>query len=183
MSIFRTYRARKGQGFTRIELLIVVAIIGVIASILIPNLLDSLQKAKQKRTMVDMRDLGSAWFSWLTDQVGAAAAGQGTFNIDDLATTLTHTDLQSSLYINANMFYIRSVPRRDGWGTTYEYRYSGQPLSDKVMGIRSFGRDGTEGPGGNPYDIGPFVATEYDQDIVWADGMFIAYPAGSKAAN
>ena len=185
LSLIKYSRQARSRGFTLIELLIVVAIIGVIAAILIPNLLDSLQKAKQKRTMADMRDLGSAWFSWVTDQVGAAAAGanQGAFNFEDLMTVMSADDLLSTLYVDENMFYTRSVPENDGWGWTYEYRYSGQPLSEKVMGIRSLGRDGGIGPGATPYDIGPFVTTDYDQDIVWADGLFIRYPLGSKASE
>lgn len=183
MTFSHLRRRQRGQGFTLIELLIVVAIIGVIAAILIPNLLDALQKSKQKRTMADMRDLGSAWFSWLTDQVGAAAAGsaQYTYNFEGLATVLTSDDLQQRLYVDENMFYIRSVPSRDGWARLYDFRWSGQVLSDQIMGIRSRGRDGVEGPATNPYQVGPFIATDYDQDIVWADGLFVTYPAGASA--
>jgi len=47
-------------GFTLIELLIVVAIIGLISAIAIPNLMNAVDKGKQKRTMADMRTIGSA---------------------------------------------------------------------------------------------------------------------------
>ena len=56
-------KRNRQRGFTLIELLIVVAIIGIIAAILIPNLLDALQKAKQKRTVSDIRNTGTAWMS------------------------------------------------------------------------------------------------------------------------
>ena len=46
---------RKDKGFTLIELLIVVAIIGIIAAIAIPNLLNAIDRGKQKRTMADLR--------------------------------------------------------------------------------------------------------------------------------
>ena len=51
---------RREKGFTLIELLIVVAIIGIIAAIAIPNLLNAIDRSKQKRTMADMRSVGTA---------------------------------------------------------------------------------------------------------------------------
>src|SRR5947209_13766834 len=72
------------RGFTLIELLIVVATIGIIAALLIPNFLDALQKAKQKRTVADARNVGTAEMSWLTDQISAAAAGAAASTTVDL---------------------------------------------------------------------------------------------------
>ena len=58
---------KKASGFTLIELLIVVAIIGIIAAIAIPNLLNAIDRGKQKRSMSDMRSLGTAIESYAVD--------------------------------------------------------------------------------------------------------------------
>jgi prepilin-type N-terminal cleavage/methylation domain-containing protein len=161
------------QGFTLIELIIVVAIIG--------NLLDSMQKAKQRATLAEMRSVGLAWFSWLTDEVSAAAAGSTqTFDFATLDESLTSSELLDLLFQSSSMFYIRDVPTRDGWGHPIEYSWSGNVLSAHVMGIRSMGRDGLPGPSGDPYTMGPFTTTAYDEDIVWLDGFFVRYPTGAK---
>lgn len=163
---------RRAKGFTLIELLIVIAIVGIIAAILIPNLLDSLQKSRQKRTMTNMREIGNGLAQYWSDSNGAAAAGAVTIDISDWTGTATLSEIDDVLVPD----YMPSFPPEDGWGVFFDLRIqlSSPPRSGYAM-ARSPGRGGAFDS--TTYVSGSFLPTLYDQDIVWADGSFVRGPA------
>jgi hypothetical protein len=146
---------------------------------------------KQKQTITDIRNLGTALFSWLTDQVAGAEAEQEaesgtaseppprgaveetrkkTFDIQN-NPLVSREDLEDYLVPN----YIEKIPETDAWGNPYEVRLNTDNLMAKtVMSIRSPGRKGYYS--GDVYKIEGFNPAELDQDIVWADGFFIRWP-------
>lgn len=172
-------RTRNRQrGFSLIELLVVVAIIGLLASVVIPNLLDAMHRAKQRRTMADLRGLGTAWMSWLTDQTGAAAAGSG--KVYDVAgySEVEFPTLAGYLRPTDTFFYAQEVPQFDAWG--HPYRFAMGAINGLVIDrllICSRGRDDALDTCAEPLiPVGPFHSTDYAQDIVWADGYFVRWP-------
>lgn len=171
----------RSRGFTLIKLLIVVAIIGIIAALLLPNFLESLQKAKQKRSMGQIKIVGLAMMAWLTDQAGgAAAAGASTVAKIDLSDipSVTHGELTDVLV----PAYIQEVPETDAWYEPYDFHLSVEdPYGQNVLAARSLGRDriaeGTE------YEVGAFEPTDYDRDLVWVDGGFARWPQKSASSG
>jgi type II secretion system protein G len=152
------------KGFTLIELLIVVAIIGIIAAIAIPNLLIALQKGKQKSSMGDLKSIGSAIESYITDWSFAPQNAVGP--ISSLAVAWFQP------------FYIKILPQTDGWGTVFGY--DRQTLAAGVGGdlytVRCYGRDKapTAPPAIPLYDVTSLAG--FNNDIYFSNGIYTVGP-------
>jgi general secretion pathway protein G len=140
------------KGFTLIELLIVVAIIGIIAAIAIPNLLNAIDRGKQKRTMADMRSIGTAVESYAVDN-----------NVYPVATT------QTVLAGVVAPIYIKTMPTQDGWAHNFQVACATNEYT-----IYSQGKDGS----GSTCTAA--TTTTFNDEICFINGQFQRYPAGSQ---
>jgi general secretion pathway protein G len=164
-------KRRVGNGFSVLELLIAVGIIGIIAAIAMSNYYTALHKSKQKRTMADIRGIAVAWESRAMDAKQYNAAGTA-FTMP--SAILTHADMRTLL----SPTYMGHVPQFDGWGNALEYALDqsvGSGRSAAEYAIRSGARDGQYQ---TTYDSG--ATTSFDCDIVYSNGSFIIWPEGAQ---
>jgi type IV pilus assembly protein PilA len=171
-------KKRNNKGFTLIELLIVVAIIGIIVAIAIPNLLNAIQRAKQKRTMGDMRSAGTAAEAYAVDfNHYPAAAGYTAPSGLKIPPTTTFGDPGAKApFLNGQVVptYIRVLPLTDGWNSWFLYDSTDTTGTHQNYVVYSNGKNGTS-------DTIPWgETTNFNEDIIFIDGQFVQYPAGAQ---
>jgi general secretion pathway protein G len=147
---------RRNKGFTLIELLIVVAIIGIIAAIAIPNLLNAINRGRQKRSMSDLRTLGTATEAYAVDHSFYPTLADS--NVDAFAVHLETT-------------YVKRAPKVDGWREAF-----GVDSYSRAYTFRSLGLNKTAEAAFDAYTEAQ--TTDFDCDIVYTAGTFLWYPEG-----
>ena len=136
--------SKKMGGFTLLEVMVVLVIIGLLVAIVAPNVLDNQDKAMVQKAKADLASLEQALEMYRLDNFTYPSTEQG---LQALTSKPVSAPQPRNYRENA---YIRRLPA-DPWGNAYQYRFPGEK---SYMDIFSFGADGrSEGDGLNA-DIG-----------------------------
>jgi prepilin-type N-terminal cleavage/methylation domain-containing protein len=144
------------KGFSLVELLVVVAIIGILVAIAVPNLLDAIDRSKQRATVAEMRLWAISLQEYYAQLSHYPPPGGAPFQVNQAFQDLLVP------------FTINTLDLEDGW----KFRYWYESDLDASYTVRSCGKDGICGLG-----VTPTTWFNYKLDIVIADGIFVNAPS------
>ncbi len=132
----------KGRGFTLIELMVVIVILGILATIVVPKFLDRAEQARVTAARVQTKNFEQALGLFKLDNGFFPSTEQGF-------SALVEMPVVGELPANWKQ-YLKDIPA-DPWGRGYIYLCPG--IYNEDYDIISFGRDGAEGGEGDDADI------------------------------
>ena len=138
----RTRITDRGFGFTLIEVLVVVMILGILAALIVPRVLDRPDEAKRVAARADIGSIVQALKMYRLDNGAYPTTDQGLQALVQRPTT--------NPVPNNWKPYLDRVPR-DPWGTDYQFL---APGTHGEIDVFSLGADRARGGAGNDADIG-----------------------------
>jgi general secretion pathway protein G len=134
-------RLRGQRGFTLIEILVVITIIGMIVGLVGPRVLNYLTESKAKAAKIQIESFSSALDLFFLDAGRYPTSAEG---LGALVRRPGAVPLWNGPYLKG------AIVPNDPWGNAYAYRSPGQHGTYDII---SFGADGNEGGTGSAADI------------------------------
>ncbi|MEN1727181.1 MAG: type II secretion system major pseudopilin GspG [Pseudomonadota bacterium] len=128
---------RSSQGFSLIELLVVLVILGMIAGLVVPNIMSRSEDAKARAAKAEVQRLSMAVDEFYLD------AGRPPQSLRELVERPGNVGNWNGPYVNESNL-------NDPWENAYNYRFPGQHRS---YDIYSHGADGSPGGEGSAADV------------------------------
>lgn len=144
MNNVKKTKAHRMQGFTLIEIIVVVVIIGLLAAVIAPNIFSQVEEARIKKSLSDLRALESALNLYRLDNFIYPSTDQG---IQALVTKPSGSPEAKNWRKGG---YIPRMPL-DPWGNEYQYVSPG--ASGSEFDLFTFGADGKLGGEENNKDL------------------------------
>ncbi len=136
-------RSRRQQGFTLIEIMVVVIILGILAAIVAPNVIGRVGDAQIAAAKQDIRGIENALKFYRLDNFNYPSTEQG---LQALVSRPNDPNIRNWKQGG----YLDRLPK-DPWGNPYQYL---SPGTRGEIDIYTLGRDGRPGGDGEDADIG-----------------------------
>lgn len=139
---------KKVQGFTLLEVMVVIVILGILASMVVPNLMGSQERANMQKAVSDVTALETSLSLYKMDNYDYPSTEQG------LEALVEQTDLEPAPRRFPEDGYIKRLPK-DPWGSEYILLNPGEQSKMDVFSMGPDREAGTEDDIGN-WNLGDF---------------------------